>query len=145
MKLSLDVFSHSSVSRCLRTGSSCCCYFWDFYPDPQPQPPTNERENEMSKICVASSWRNDYQPSVVKTLREAGHEVYDFRNPHEGYGFHWSGIDPDWKSWTPAKYRDCLKHPMAEKGFNLDIEAMNWADTFVGVQPFGRSASIEMG
>jgi len=33
------------------------------------------------KIYVASSWRNDYYPKVVAKLREAGHEVYDFRNP----------------------------------------------------------------
>ena len=33
------------------------------------------------KIYVASSWRNEYYPEVVRQLREAGHEVYDFRNP----------------------------------------------------------------
>ena len=33
------------------------------------------------KIYVASSWRNAQQPAVVARLREAGHEVYDFRNP----------------------------------------------------------------
>ena len=33
------------------------------------------------KIYVASSWRNEYYPEVVAKLREAGHEVYDFRNP----------------------------------------------------------------
>ena len=31
------------------------------------------------KLYIASSWRNEYYPDVVKTLREAGHEVYDFR------------------------------------------------------------------
>jgi hypothetical protein len=31
------------------------------------------------KIYVASSWRNEYYPEVVEKLREAGHEVYDFR------------------------------------------------------------------
>jgi len=49
-------------------------------------------------IYVASSWRNTHQPSVVAALREAGHDVYDFRNPRPGdHGFHWSMIDPDWK------------------------------------------------
>ena len=33
------------------------------------------------KIYVASSWRNGYYPDVVDKLREAGHDVYDFRNP----------------------------------------------------------------
>ena len=32
----------------------------------------------MAKIYVASSWRNQYFPEVVKKLREYGHEVYDF-------------------------------------------------------------------
>lgn len=100
----------------------------------------------MAKIYVASSWRNELQPGVVTALRNAGHEVYDFRNPREGNnGFHWSWIDPEWKSWTPEKYREYLSHPIAEDGYKLDYDAMEWADVFVGVQPFGRSASLEMG
>lgn len=98
------------------------------------------------KIYVASSWRNNIQPIVVNALRDAGHEVYDFRNPKPGNsGFHWSEIDPDWQEWSPEKYRECLNHPVAVNGFNTDFEAMKWADVFVGVQPFGRSASMEMG
>ncbi len=31
------------------------------------------------KVYIASSWRNEYQPTVVARLREAGHDVYDFR------------------------------------------------------------------
>lgn len=100
----------------------------------------------MMKIYVASSWRNTYQPKVVEALRLAGHEVYDFRNPKEGdIGFHWSDIDEDWQNWSPEKYRECLKHPIAKQGYKSDYEAMVWADCFVGVQPFGRSASMEMG
>lgn len=38
----------------------------------------------MAKIYVASSWRNQHYPEVVRRLREAGHEVYDFRNPPHG-------------------------------------------------------------
>lgn len=98
------------------------------------------------KIYVASSWRNQEQPFIVKTLRMNGHQVYDFKNPEEGNrGFHWSDIDPEWKSWSPEKYRECLDHPIACQGFQADYDAMEWADVFVGVQPFGRSASIEMG
>ena len=29
----------------------------------------------MAKIYVASSWRNQYFPEVVKKLREYGHEI----------------------------------------------------------------------
>lgn len=100
----------------------------------------------MANVYVASSWRNDIQPEVVKALRSAGHEVYDFKNPREGdTGFHWSEIDPEWKSWTPEKYRKYLAHPIAESGYADDFSAMIWADVFVGVMPFGRSASLEMG
>jgi hypothetical protein len=100
----------------------------------------------MSKIYVASSWRNVRQPEVVENLRSEGHEVYDFRNPREGdTGFHWSEIDPDWQQWTKEKYRECLNHQIACRGFRSDMNAMLWADTFVGVMPFGRSASMEMG
>jgi len=98
------------------------------------------------KIYVASSWRNKSQPSVVLALRNAGHKVYDFRNPKDGdNGFHWSEIDPEWKTWGAKRYRECLNHPIAEAGFQSDMQAMMWADVFVGVLPFGRSASLEMG
>lgn len=30
------------------------------------------------KVYVASSWRNEHQQSVVKALRNAGHDVYDY-------------------------------------------------------------------
>lgn len=106
-----------------------------------------ERETEqMAKIYVASSWRNERQPILVNILRTSGHEVYDFRNPTvEDKGFHWSEIDGAWQSWTTEEYRIALSHPLAESGFEHDADAMEWADVFVGVQPFGRSASMEMG
>lgn len=98
------------------------------------------------KIYVAASWRTSRQPEVVVALRAVGHEVYDFRNPCEGnHGFHWSEIDSAWQSWSPDSYRAALGHPISEKGYRLDRRAMEWADAFVGVQPFGRSASMEMG
>ena len=98
------------------------------------------------KIYVASSWRNARQPRVVKEIRELGHEVYDFRNPSDGdCGFHWSHIDPNWESWSPYEYIKALSHPLAQGGFNSDFDAMKWADTFVLVQPCGRSAHLELG
>ena len=43
------------------------------------------------RIYVASSWRNTHQQAIVAALREAGHDVYDFRNPRPGdKGFAWS-------------------------------------------------------
>jgi hypothetical protein len=100
----------------------------------------------MSKIYVASSWRNDIQPQIVKLLRENGHEVYDFKNPTEDeHGFHWSEIDPNWKEWDCKEYITSLAHPIAEHGFSRDWGAMQWADTCVLVLPCGRSAHIEAG
>ena len=100
----------------------------------------------MLNVYVASSWRNELQPAVVTKLRQAGYGVYDFRNPRHGdSGFHWSEIDPDWQSWTPNLYRAYLQHPLAEAGYQSDMEALAHCDAVVAVQPFGRSASLELG
>ena len=100
----------------------------------------------MARIYVASSWRNPYFPEVVTRLREAGHEVYDFRNPpHGGAGFHWTDIDPNAPDWTYAQYAEGLHHPLAERQFQADIDALTWADTCVLVLPCGRSAHTEAG
>lgn len=100
----------------------------------------------MAKIYLASSWRNAEQPAVVEALRAAGHEVYDFRNPKpDSDGFRWSEIDGGWQSWGPDRFREALKHPVAEEGFGLDFDAMRWADTCVLLLPCGRSAHLELG
>lgn len=114
-----------------------------------PEHPTRT----VQRIYVASSWRNDYQPGVVAVLREAGFEVYDFKNPTVGYhnpdglphGFQWSEIDPEWETWSPEAYRAALTHPLSEQGYASDFGAMQWADTCVLVLPSGRSAHIEAG
>lgn len=98
------------------------------------------------RIYVASSWRNELQQEVVKVLRDAGHEVYDFKNPSEtDKGFAWSDIDPNWQKWTNKEYRAALNHPIAEKGFNNDFNGMRWAEACVLVMPCGRSAHSEAG
>lgn len=99
------------------------------------------------RIYVASSWRNPKQPEVVATLRAAGHEVYDFRNPFNGVpGFAWSEIDPEWQAWSAAEYRRLLTtHPIAARGFVSDLRGMQWADTCVLLLPCGRSAHLEAG
>ena len=63
----------------------------------------------MSRIYVASSWRCPAQPEAVETLRAAGHEVYDFRNPPGKAGFGWSEIDPEWLGWSIETYRERLR------------------------------------
>lgn len=99
----------------------------------------------MKKIYVASSWRNQDQPQIVRFLRDLGHEVYDFRHPAEKTGFQWSQIDEDWKSWSTHQYIKALEHPIAQAGFNSDFNAMQWADVCVLVSPCGRSAHSEAG
>ena len=100
----------------------------------------------IKNIYVASSWRNQIQQEVVKDLRAAGFEVYDFKNPAEGNnGFKWSDIDPDWQNWTPEQFRESLRHPIAARGFNLDMDALRWCDACVLVMPCGRSAHLEAG
>lgn len=100
----------------------------------------------MKKIYVASSWRNNYQPKVVEDLRGYGFEVYDFKNPAEGdHGFSWKEIEPDYENWTTEQYIGILDHPISERGYSFDWNAMQDADGCVLVLPCGRSAHIEAG
>jgi hypothetical protein len=97
-------------------------------------------------IYVASSWRNPWQPGVVKFLRGKGHEVYDFREPTPGEkGFAWSEIDSDWREWRPDVYRKALDHKIAKHGFKRDMDALRACDACVMVLPCGNSANMEMG
>lgn len=100
----------------------------------------------MTRIYVASSWRNEYYPEVVQKLRDSGFDVYDFRNPPSGdEGFHWCNVSGKWLDWTPEEYRDNLMHPLAERQFGNDIKAMESCDICVLVLPCGRSAHTEAG
>ena len=101
----------------------------------------------MSRIYLASSWRNAEQPAVVRALRVAGHDVYDFRNPPGGIpnGFRWSELDGDWLNWTAKQYRANLQHPLAQAGFKSDFDGMKWADVGILLLPCGRSAHLELG
>ena len=100
----------------------------------------------MDRIYVASSWRNNYYPEVVERLKAAGHDVYDFRNPpHGGNGFHWTDLDKNAPNWTFEEYAKGLSHPLAERQFAADLEALQQADTCVLVLPCGRSAHTEAG
>lgn len=97
------------------------------------------------KIYVASSWRNQQQQSVVATLRAAGHEVYDFKNPPNNSGFGWEQTEEMAPPWSAIKTEQVLDHPIAKSGFRSDYDAMQWADACVMVQPCGRSAALELG
>ena len=96
------------------------------------------------KVYVASSWRNTFQPDVVKALRSDGHEVYDFKDSE---GFHWTEVDGGWQDWPSdiPKYLIGLQHPCAERGFKRDMTALQHCDVCVYVMPCGVSASLEAG
>lgn len=97
------------------------------------------------KVYLASSWRNEFQPSVVEVLRKNGFDVYDFRNPCPGNnGFSWKDVLLR-KDFDFFEYLNCLSHPIAEQGFNFDFEAMQAADICVLLLPCGRSAHLEAG
>jgi hypothetical protein len=103
------------------------------------------------KVYVASSWRNEArQQMVVRALRHAGHEAYDFRRPApEGTpgaaGFSWTEIDGGHETWSPAQFREALNHQVAERGFGFDMNALRECDVCVLVMPCGRSAHLELG
>lgn len=100
----------------------------------------------MSRIYVASSWRNNIQPTVVEKLRAQRHEVYDFKNPKPGDdGFHWSEVDPAWQKWDAHQFRKGLLHELAIGGFDSDMTALRTCDICVLVLPCGRSAHLEAG
>lgn len=97
-------------------------------------------------VYVASSWRNGYQPEVVRALRSACLEAYDFRTPAPGVrGFAWSEIDPDWQQWSVPQFANSIEHPLAVNGYGHDMRALMGADVTVLVLPCGRSAHLEAG
>lgn len=96
-------------------------------------------------IYIASSWRNTYQPILVRRLREDGHLVYDFRNPDGGSAFRWDDIDPNWKQWSAEEYVTALSTTYAGRGFESDFRGMRWCCTCILLLPAGSSAHLELG
>lgn len=102
----------------------------------------------MGRIYVASSWKNQLQPTVVSRLKQAGHEVYDFRNPPGNSGFAWREVDADYEPGekiTFERYVAILSHVRSIEGYNADIGALDACDICVAVLPFGKSAAWEFG
>lgn len=101
------------------------------------------------KIYVASSWRNALQPTIVRALRQCGHEVYDFRHPKPGDdGFTWKQVGAGTafvNKVEPATWRKMLEHPRAAEAYEADISHVRWCEAVVYVLPCGRSASFEFG
>jgi len=80
-------------------------------------------------IYVASSWRNPLYDGVIATLRAAGLDFYDFKNPPNGKGFSWQqvGGQPLYMYNTEQgeervdNYLKMIKHPRAIEGYHSDI------------------------
>jgi len=101
----------------------------------------------MSRVYLASSWRNSYFNKIVDTLRDVGHDVFNFRSPRPGnVGFHWKEIDEKWQDWSTLEYREVLEtNTIVANGYLSDLRGMQWADTCVLLLPCGRSAHLEAG
>jgi hypothetical protein len=98
------------------------------------------------KIYVASSWRNPFHQGFVDSLREAGHDVYNFKNPPGNKeAFHWKEVDPNWRDWNAVQLRAALSSPEAEAGYQADIDALNWCEACVLLLPAGNSSHLELG
>lgn len=109
------------------------------------------------QIYVATSWRNPFHAELVRMLRDAGHGVYDFKA--DAAAFDWREVLPSdatapapYSQPTPTKplltaaaFRRMLDNPKARAGFDADMNALKRADVVVAVQPFGRSAALELG
>ena len=89
------------------------------------------------KVYVASSWQNDVYPKVVETLRQAGHDVYDFRRQ--------GGSDSNPSEMTSDRLLDFLDEPKVRSIFRNDMDALIASDAVVCVLPCGRSAHLELG
>lgn len=102
--------------------------------------------NPAEYVYVASSWRNERQPSVVNMIRRRGIECYDFKDSE---GFHWSevmdGYVPGSEKADVDQYLAALSACRSIQGFARDFDAMKMADAFVLVLPCGRSAHLELG
>lgn len=95
--------------------------------------------------------------ALESAARQQGDQFkpYDFRNPAEGEsGFHWKNsgmpsyeLKKDYEVPTVPvdEYLAGIQHPVAEKGFKFDFDAMKACDTCVLVLPCGRSAHLELG
>lgn len=95
------------------------------------------------KIYLASSWRNKYHGVFLALLKNNGYDVYDFKE--DGFSFHWSQIDEDYKNWNGQQFVSALYKDLAISGFDRDFDMLNKCDVCVMLLPCGKSAHIEAG
>ena len=69
----------------------------------------------MSRIYIASSWKNKFQQQLVEELRKRGHKVYDFKHP---YG---RNDVPVWESVSVTQNLRSAYVEKCLKGKDLDL------------------------
>lgn len=108
----------------------------------------------MSRIYIASSWKNGSQPTLVKELRKRGHKVYDFRHPFGRNDKNvWDSVSKSRElkeaylagNLRPSDFDSMLADQTANERFKEHFNAMSDADTCVLCLPCGRSAHVEAG
>jgi nucleoside 2-deoxyribosyltransferase len=92
------------------------------------------------KIYVASSWRTDRHDEVVRALRDADHDVYDYRE--EGANHADFEIDRD---YTVSELNTLFERDDVVSVVERDMAQLATSDALVLVMPCGRSAHFEAG
>lgn len=96
----------------------------------------------MSKIYLATSWKNEHYNRVLSLLRDYGHEVYDFREKD----FAFSQLHPgDVEQLSAQDQQALLDHPNSDKAFQADMRGLADADVLVMLYPCGNDAHVELG
>ena len=108
----------------------------------------------MSRIYIASIWKNPCQQKLVEELRKRGHKVYDFKHPSgRNDTVVWESVSVT-QNLRSAYKENCLKgvefkrmlsDRQSIKRFEEHFAAMQDADTCVLLLPAGRSSHIEAG
>lgn len=100
----------------------------------------------MARVYISSSWSNDFQPDLVRQLRERGHKVYDFRHPSGRDDNNvWDELGINKQSVSGKVFDAAISDPAAESRFSEHFAAMQDADTCILLLPCGRSSHVEAG
>lgn len=99
----------------------------------------------MSKIYIASSWKNKYAVlTLACVLRQSGHEVFAFCERNSGH-FVFDAHDWRGRDLSTITVKQGFRHPAFRKAFQSDKAGLDWANTVVLLLPSGRSSHLEAG
>lgn len=100
----------------------------------------------MARIYISSSWKNEFQQSMVQLLREQNHKVYDFQHPHGRTDKNvWSDLGVSNDNMTNEQFAEAITHQTAVTRFEDHFSAMQDADTCILLLPCGKSSHVEAG